>query len=731
MKGFFKILAGLIGTVIVLILLAAVLLPLIYDTEDLKKTIATEVHARTGRQLSIDGALDFSVFPWLAVDVSELSLGNAEGFGSQPFARIGQARAGVALMPLLRKRIVVDEIVLDGLELNLSVNALGENNWEDLSARTKTGAESPVEPAGKLFSSQHVAGLNVRNARIELENQRTDSHYRLNGFSMAAGALGADESVPLEVSFLMEDLAGGFRADVSLSGLAAVDLQAERISLDAFEMTLLDRRADSSTNNQPIRIHAPRIDLDLAAQTLKIDAFETGVASLQATGALSAKNILGNPAFSGSFRTKSVSPAGLMQELGMDPPATKDPDALRQFSLSTQFKGSSSQLSLDPLEFELDQSRFDGQLSIDNFEPPTIGFELAVDVIDLDRYLEPVSTADEPAEVVRPQDKLQVRENVAVPQEELQGQEVQGRISAGKLRLSGLDFSEARVGITIRDGKLRVHPLTAHFYGGTYSGDIRLDSSRAIPVLSLDEKIDSVTFQHLLADLIESENLSGTARGHLRLTGSGASSDDVLSSLRGDLGLTLGEGALEGVNIWYEIRRGMALFKGLEPPPVEPNRTVFSRMKLTATVDNGVVNTKELLGELPFLTLNGKGTVDLGQSLADLSLVARVRNVPELSQDPLSADLKGKQLPFKVSGPLDDLAVSVDWEALLKSEATDVLLEKLGLIPESAGDESTGEDQEPTSSKDQLKKAAEQTLFDLLRGKDQKEEDGNQRQPEQ
>jgi hypothetical protein len=123
--------------------------------------------------------------------------------------------------------------------------------------------------------------------------------------------------------------------------------------------------------------------------------------------------------------------------------------------------------------------------------------------------------------------------------------------------------------------------------------------------------------------------------------------------------------------------------------------------------------------------LSGNGTVDVGQSRVDLSLLASVRNLPELSEDPLGAELKGKQMPFKVSGPLDDPAVSVDWTALLKSEAKDMLLEKLGVKMGSSPDETTEGDSEPASSEDQMKKAAEGAIFDLLRGKDKKKDENN------
>ncbi len=99
MKGLLKILLGLLGGIIVLFILAAILLPVVYDDEDLGKKIEAQVLDQTGRELLIDGDLEFSVFPWLAVEVSDLRLSNAVGFGDQPFARIGQARVGVALLP--------------------------------------------------------------------------------------------------------------------------------------------------------------------------------------------------------------------------------------------------------------------------------------------------------------------------------------------------------------------------------------------------------------------------------------------------------------------------------------------------------------------------------------------------------------------------------------------------------------------------------------------------------
>lgn len=706
MKRFLKILLGLAGVLVLLMVLGVVLLPLIFDKDDLKTAIANEVHEQTGRELSIHGPLDFSVFPWLAVEVGDLGLSNAPGFGDRPFAKIGEARVGVALMPLFRKQISIDEITLDGLELVLEVNEQGISNWDDLASSPED--VSAEKGSSGMFSGKRVAGLDIRDANIEYHDRSAGAHYRLTGFNMQTGPLGAGDPVPLELGTGFEDVAAGTRADAELAAIAAIDLEAERFIFDDLDLAL-----DMETGNggQAVRIQSPRIVLDLAEQTLGLEAFTAEMAKLQLDGGLTASNILDNPAFSGSLNVAGFSPAETMQSLGMAVPETADPDVLKRAKINAKMSGSGNHLMLTDLVIELDQSTLSGELSVRDFERPKIGFALTVDHIDLDRYLEPASGEAE-------------TEDVAMPREELQGQEVEGRINAGTLRMAGLEFSDAEVGVVLRNGVLRLNPLQAGFYDGRYSGDITLDGSGAVSALSLDEQVDSITFQRLVADIVESESFSGTAQGHVRLAGRGDTSNEVLGSLQGDLGLTLTEGALEGINIWYEIRRGMALYKGLAPPDPEPNRTVFSRMQLAADVDEGVVVTRQLMGELPFLTVRGNGTVDLGRSQVDMGLVAEVRNAPELAKDPLAADLGGKSLPFRISGPLDDPSLKIDVAALLKGEAADLLLDKLGgLGKKNDAQDEAGAGQDESSQADQLEEAAKNIFSGLMGGKDKKKDE--------
>ena len=185
---------GLIGAVILLAVLAAALLPLVFDEEDLKGAISAEVHRQTGRELSIEGALDFSVFPWLALEVGDLSLSNAEGFGEQPLAEIGQARVGVALMPLLRRQISVDEVRLDGLALNLAVDSSGRSNWEDLAAAGATAEPAPADEkqpsAGEMtLAGLAIGGVEITDAGVIWDDQQAAARYEISGLNLLTGAI--------------------------------------------------------------------------------------------------------------------------------------------------------------------------------------------------------------------------------------------------------------------------------------------------------------------------------------------------------------------------------------------------------------------------------------------------------------------------------------------------------------------------------------------------------------
>ena len=716
MAKLIKILAGAIGAFVVLLVLVALSLPLLFDEDDLKQAIGEAVLEETGRELTIAGDLDFSVFPWLAVEVSQLRLGNAPGFPAEPFAEIGQLSLGVRLMPLLKKKIEVGRVTLDDFVLKLSVRADGRNNWQDLLETEDTATESAN--AGAIgFDGRGIAGLTIRNALIDYRNASTSAHYTLSEFSLESGAIGGNRPVPVDMAMRLDDVLAGRSAKVEARTVIDANLAKNQFNFADLVVQVEIAAPDLPGGSQRMSLKVPEIRSDLDAQTLSADSCELSMMGLQLSGALAATGIIDEPGYSGQIRISDFSPRELFTQLRMDIPETADPDALTRARGELKFSGNSRSLALKEIDMRLDQSQLSGELTVRNFDRPAIDFELSLDRIEVDRYLEPVSDTTTQGVPLG-------ETNIELPVAMLEGLHIEGQFTIGSVLSVGMTFTDMVAGVTVKNRRLRLYPVSALFYGGTYSGDIRLDGSADLPVLSINEKIEGIQFEKMAADLFDGAALSGTAAGHVRLSGEGRTSGQVSRRLTGDIGLAINDGAWEGANIWYEIRKALAIFKRQAPPaaPTE-NRTVFSRMQATATVSEGVMTTNDLVAELPFLSLSGGGTIDLANSKIDLKLVAVVRSDPELLADRLTKDIAGKRIPLKITGTLDDPGIQPDFVDLLKEKAKEKLLEKLGLgrllgadpdTPEGAADPENP-DQQPKDPEEQLKEDIEEKIKDKLK----------------
>ncbi len=120
--------AGLIG----LIVIGLVLVVVFVDPNDYRDDIEKLVEEKTGRELTLSGDLKLSVFPWIALESGPASLGDAPGFGPEPFVSIRDARVGVRLLPLLSGKVEVGNVRLDGARIRLITDENGRNNWADL-----------------------------------------------------------------------------------------------------------------------------------------------------------------------------------------------------------------------------------------------------------------------------------------------------------------------------------------------------------------------------------------------------------------------------------------------------------------------------------------------------------------------------------------------------------------------------------------------------------------------
>jgi AsmA protein len=164
----------------------------------------------------------------------------------------------------------------------------------------------------------------------------------------------------------------------------------------------------------------------------------------------------------------------------------------------------------------------------------------------------------------------------------------------------------------------------------------------------------------------------------------------MIRSLDGRVDFEVANGAIEGKDLWYELRRARAAWKReAAPAQADTGRTTFKSLKGSANIADGVLNNQDFVMEMDYLKVNGAGTLDLVSQKLDYKLQTNLYQVPPEDAGAEMQDLKTAQIPVRVSGTLADMKIRPDFDALVKAETkqkvdektkelTDKLKDKLG-----------------------------------------------------
>lgn len=446
---------------------------------------------------------------------------------------------------------------------------------------------------------------------------------------------------------------------------------------------------------------------DQSAGTANISEFSLRALGLDANGAMNVSNLDDAPIIEGRIGISEFSPGQLLVKLGQSLPATQDGEVLDTAALSAAFRATPDSATVDELKLSLDQSNIDGRIEITSFENFGARFSLALDQIDVDRYLPPAEATGEDAGGETPLDQMEI------PADLVRGLDIVGEVTIGKLKAFDFNSTDVKIGITAQNDRLRVHPAQATFYGGGYRGDIRLDASGKVPVVAVDEHVENVQLAPLVKDVLEVENLSGTANMVVTATARGGTVGALSESLDGKFNADIKDGALEGFNVWESIREAYAKLKGRSYTSNAPDRTEFAELSASGTIRQGVLHNDDLTAKLPFLRITGKGDVDIAAATMDYTIEATVLKSPELTGG--IEELVDTPIPVRLSGSIMDPKVRPDVKGVLEAKARAAVERKEAELRQEAERREQELRDKAKQKADEEKKRLEDRLKDKLK----------------
>src|SRR5690606_28072955 len=179
------------------------------------------------------GDLDWTFWPSLGVQIgrTEARLPDDEAL----FAGIDAVHLGVAVWPLLFGSVEMDDVLIDGLQLDLVEGPDGAN-WEKIGAGDST--DTTAEPAatdetaggGAMDIPVSIPSLTINNANIRYRVLADGTDILVEQANISAQNLSLDQPFPLQVSLRYQDQSD-MRIDTRLDTVLAMDLDTNRFVL--------------------------------------------------------------------------------------------------------------------------------------------------------------------------------------------------------------------------------------------------------------------------------------------------------------------------------------------------------------------------------------------------------------------------------------------------------------------------------------------------------------------
>ncbi len=662
MKWLKRILATA-GILVLLFVVVAILFVATFDPNDYKRNIESAVEQATSRELALQGDIDLSFFPWLGMKLGPARLGNAEGFGDEPFASVENVQVRVALLPLFRGEVRADTVTLEGMRANLRINEQGESNWEDLIKTEEEAPPATEKPARELALA--VGGIEIENAAVHWQDAQSGTDVKLAPINLSTGALAFGEPFDLDLDLRLINAEPAVEADIKLAGKATVNPEAQHYRLADVQLTVNATGEGLPEDGVEMTLDTA-IDADLAAGTAAVQPLTLEFANLRLEGQMSAAHLNSEPQVQATLKSDAFSPRQLLAALGQALPLTSDPNVLENATLKLVFNATPKSAKLSQFEAQVDDTHFTGQGAVQSFDDPKIDFAVALDAMDLDRYMPP-KTETEPEAQPAPSGEPAppANDNLGLPIDLLRDLHLDGRLTAGRLKASDLTFTDLQATITARDGLIKVTPLGLKLYEGSLKGNAALDVRGATPRFAINSVLEGVQAGEVVKQMFGDDYLTGISRLTLDLKTQGDRVSALKQALNGNLVFNFKEGSIANSEIAQRIARVITFFKGNAEPSASPAETRFTRLTGTASITNGVMANNNLALVSPQILAKGQGKVNIPQSRVDYTL-----NVALNDEGKPRAN---RYVPIEIGGSFSDLDYDLALTGVIKDKAEEAV----------------------------------------------------------
>ncbi|MBC7952021.1 MAG: AsmA family protein [Rhodospirillaceae bacterium] len=665
------------------------------DFNRIKGVVSEQVRATTGRNLVIAGPLELRLGLVPRIIATGITLSNAPGGSRAEMVKIERAEAEISLLPLLKREIRVNRLIVSSPDILVETDAKGRGNWEFTPAPADAKDAKPTASGAGVPNSRFtLREVKIKNATLTWRDGRTGASRVVN---LHKFAVQPDQTPtgPLSVQVVGEtqsklfELSGRLGNPAALSPSKPWPLQV-KANVDGMVLVAEGSIAD------PLNLRG--MDLKLAAQgdelgkalklanpasTLAPGPFKLSGHLSDASGKLAVGEL---DMAVGKRDALLLSARGTIKDAlalaGVELAVTLDSDNLAGLSrlTGTEFpsmgplkvsgllNGGGTEWKLADIKAALAGSSVAGELALNATHRPRLTGKLVAATLSLADFATPAAKAGEKLapKHLKPTDDGRLFSAEALPLHLLSQADADVALVVGKLDTGTLSLTDVTASIHLAGGRLALKPVRALMAGGQMEGEATLDANGKAPAAMLRLTARQVDLGRMIKDAGSDALTGGRSDARLELSGHGASIRALMASATGEAVVSVGEGRLH--NKAVDWAGGDVMFQvlgALNPLGRHEDTTPLTCAVARFVVKDGMAtSTNGIAVETAKVNVVGAGTVNLRNEALDLGVTPRARDGIGLS---LSSPLAGMT---RIRGTLAEPSLGVDELGTLRTAAS-------------------------------------------------------------
>ena len=690
MKAFGKILGLVLLGLLLIIVAAGFALTHLFDPNDYKDEIRQIARDKAHIELTLNGDIGWSLFPWLGLELHEASVATLAK-PAEPFADLQMLGLSVRVLPLLRREVQMSDVRVEGLNLRLNRDKNGHGNWEDIGkAPVAPGATPPANAPGQPASEPTVAvekpaqpirldidSLTVNNARVEYTDELSGKQFSAESIQLSTGPVHDSTNIPIKATAFLGTNQPVLRVRTELNGELRFERALQRYKFE--DMKLSGEVAGDPLQGKTMTFSAQgQILLDKAANVAEWTGIKISANQLRALGELKANDLDKTPQITGGISIAQFDLAKFVDSIGQKLPAMAE-GSLSKVELVSRIAATPTSVAFDNINLKLDDSSFSGRIAVEDFAKQSLRATLKADTFNVDRYLPPKSEKANNATQTRQAEVASTEANAIagagstplpdkpsktawsterlLPVERLAKLDVDADLTFGQLTLDKLPIQNAALKATGQGGLLTLGNLSGELYNGGFEAKGNLDLRPSAPVLNLQTKINRVPAEKILESQGKKSPVTGLVTLTSNLTGSGNSQQALIDSLNGNASFVINNGVLLNANLEQQLCKGIATLNRKSLSGEQRGKdTPFQELKGNLTFRNGIASNPDLKVRIPGMTVNGDGDIDLRVLGMDYRVGIIVEGDTSAMPDPacqVGDKFVGIEWPLRCRGPLE------------------------------------------------------------------------------